>query len=61
MLRRWTTVLLPWPAGSTENQLECPQKMACSERPSVAEKSERKDGAVEELKQTPTPITFTCS
>lgn len=49
MLGRWTTVLQPWPAGSTGNQLECPQKMACSEQPSVAAKSERKDSAVGEL------------
>ena len=49
MLGRWTTVLQPWPAGSTGNQLECPQKTACSEQPSVAAKSERKDSAVGEL------------
>ena len=49
MLGRWTTVLQPWPAGSTGNQLECPQKTACSEQPSVAVKSERKDSAVGEL------------
>lgn len=52
MLGRWTAVLHSWPAGSTENQLECPQKMACSEQPSAAGKKKtqktREDNTVKE-------------
>lgn len=67
MLGRWTTVLHPWPAGSTENQLECPQKMACSEQSSAAKKKkkkkarERERGKTVQLKserQSPSPITI---
>lgn len=36
---RWTTVLQPWPAGSTENQLEYLQKMVCSEQPNATQAS----------------------